>query len=178
MAIGFDMHGERERREAAQSKNDHAVLQRMFDHQNNMQVHTYGNGTELADYDLERKIEFLKNNHLAVLDELHESLAEVGWKPWASSQHINEDAILAELVDAWHFMMNIMLTIEKTPEDFTAAYFRKAAKNVKRQEEGYDGVSTKCNQCKRALDDDAVTCYEDPLHPGFSICRKHLEEQA
>ena len=158
MAIGFDMHGERERREAAQSKNDHAVLQRMFDHQNNMQVHTYGDGTELADYDLERKIEFLKNNHLAVLDELHESLAEVGWKPWASSQHINEDAILAELVDAWHFIMNILLTIEKTPEDFTAAYFRKAAKNVKRQEEGYDGVSTKCPKCNRALDDDAVAC--------------------
>ena len=31
-------------------------------------------------------------------------------------------------------------------------------KNAKRQEEGYDGVSTKCPGCHRALDDDAVLC--------------------
>ncbi len=132
----------------------------VYNHQIEMQVNVYGDGTPLEEYDDLRKIEFLKNNILATLDELHEALAEIGWKPWATSRHINRDAVKGELVDVLHFYINLLGAIGVTPEELIEAYFVKANKNKKRQEEGYDGVSTKCPGCKRALDDDAVDCFQ------------------
>ena len=135
-------------------------FEKVYEHQLDMQVNVYGDGTPLDQFDDLRKIEFIKNNILATLDELHEGLAEVGWKPWASSKHINRDALKGELVDVLHFYINLLGVIGVTPDELFEAYFNKAAKNKKRQEDGYDGVSTKCPGCKRALDDDAVECHE------------------
>lgn len=132
----------------------------VYNHQLEMQVNVYGDGTQLHEYEHNRKVEFLKDNILASLDELHEALGEIGWKPWASSRHINRDAVKGEMVDVLHFFINILGAIEVSPQELIDAYFLKAAKNKKRQEEGYDGVSTKCPSCKRALDDDAVQCFE------------------
>ena len=107
----------------------------------------------------EERAEFIRWNVLALEDELHEALAEVGWKPWASSRHLNRDAFKGELVDAFHFMMNLMLAAEIDADEFLEAYRSKRDKNAKRQSDGYDGISGKCPGCKRALDDAAVNCY-------------------
>src|SRR5690606_34705103 len=47
----------------------------------------------------EERIEFIRWNVLALTDELHELLQEVGWKPWATSRHVNEPEATGELVD-------------------------------------------------------------------------------
>jgi dimeric dUTPase (all-alpha-NTP-PPase superfamily) len=151
-------------------------IDHMFDLQEALQSDTYGDGLSPRNFTNEGKIAFIQTNILALTDELHEALAEVGWKPWASSRHINEDAFKGELVDAFHFFMNLCITVGLDPQELYVRYIKKRAKNIARQEEGYDGVSTKCPQCKKALDDDAVNCYittTDGKTPARSFCATH-----
>lgn len=113
----------------------------------------------------EERIEFITWNVLALTDELHEALAETGWKPWATSRHINEDAFKSELIDAFHFMGNLFLAAGMSADEVMRRYRQKRALNAKRQTDGYDGVTTKCPVCKRALDDPAVSCtYDEVSH--------------
>jgi len=105
----------------------------------------------------EARTTFLQWNAFALTDELHEAMQEVGWKPWATSNHVNESAFLDERVDAFHFFMNMLLagTVYTDVDSLSAAFFAryeaKHAKNIQRQQEGYDGVSDKCSECKREL---------------------------
>lgn len=150
-------------------------LHEMFQMQNYLQTHVYGDGTSPSDL-LERiranylpgtpveeidhsfLIENFKNMHIAITDEFHEALDEVGWKPWASSRHFNEEAVKGELVDAFHFFINMCMLAGVTADDLIEGYVKKSGKNIARQEAGYDGVATKCPACHRALDDEAVKC--------------------
>lgn len=136
-------------------------LRHMMALQEYLQTYTYGNGEKPQYYSQEGKIEFIKTNHMALIDEMHEALAEVGWKPWASSRHINREAFKGEMVDVLHFFMNLLIVNGITPEELYLGYISKRGINVARQAEGYDGVSTKCKGCGRALDDKAVNCKID-----------------
>lgn len=141
----------------------------MFELQGDLQRNTYG--SHPGDIiDSEERIQFSKDMHIALVDELHEALAEIGWKPWATSNHFNEEAYQGELVDAFHFFMNLCMVGKMTPDMLFDKYKAKRLKNIKRQQEGYDGIAGKCGTCHRALDDDAVQCQEDPEHPGYFIC--------
>lgn len=135
-------------------------LNDMFRMQYELQVGTYGN--QLHEMSDRERIEFIKNNILAATDELHEAMAETGWKPWASSNHVNGDAYFNELIDLWHFVMNLMLATGHHPdwvaEQMYERYIAKRNKNIKRQQDGYDGISGKCPACRRAYDDVAVYC--------------------
>lgn len=131
-------------------------LNQLFEAQRQLQINSYGK--DPADLEGVERIQFYKDMHIALMDELHEALGEVGWKPWATSRHVNEEALQGELIDAFHFFMNLCMTAHLDPFELVQKYMAKRDKNAKRQEEGYDGVSTKCPVCKRALDDDAVLC--------------------
>jgi dimeric dUTPase (all-alpha-NTP-PPase superfamily) len=121
-----------------------------------LQIKSFGSDpTKLSDTE---KLEWIRWNVLALADELHEALAETGWKPWAKSKHINRDAYVSELVDAFHFLMNLMLVVDCSADEFLKKYFEKRGINADRQADGYDGVRGKCASCKRALDDPAVEC--------------------
>jgi hypothetical protein len=106
----------------------------------------------------EERIQFLKDMLLAAEDELHEALGEIGWKPWATSRHINREAFKSELVDTFQFFMNLCFGVGLTPHELAKLHEAKVEKNIQRHVIGYDGVSTKCPMCKRALDDDSVSC--------------------
>lgn len=106
------------------------------------------------------RMEFIRWNVLALIAEMVEYLDETGWKPWATSQHINAEEALGELVDAWHFFMNILWATEGggllgdadvLAEVFTGRYFKKREVNAQRQADGYDGVTGKCEGCHRDL---------------------------
>ena len=111
----------------------------------------------------EERMEFLRWNVLALIPELNEMLKETGWKPWASSNHINHELAMKEMVDAWHFFMNILLTIsgvevhsdsdgqmelETLAQWFADRYMEKKQVNADRQAEGYTGTD-KCPKCHR-----------------------------
>lgn len=136
------------------------TLQSMLDDQKDMQK-TFD--SRAASDDLTDSCEYIKDMSLAALDEIHELLNEVGWKPWATSRHINVVAARGEWIDAWHFMMNLANKLDMDEDLIYNMYYAKAAKNKARHAAGYDGVKEKCPGCKRALDDLGVDCYEDTL---------------
>lgn len=94
----------------------------------------------------EKLAQFLTWNVTALNSELSEMLNEVGWKPWASSRHLNYPEALHEMVDAFHFFLNIMLAIgawtdtpiDEIASEFSGYYQEKNAKNLQRQVDGYD----------------------------------------
>lgn len=126
--------------------------------------------SEPTDNDRKALIDFLQWNNKAIIHEIVEEEAETGWKPWASSRHVNLQAARGEWIDQLHFFLNKALALGMDAEMIKTMYDAKHAKNAKRQEEGYDGVSTKCPGCGRALDDDAVECrvvHEDDIRAQF-----------
>lgn len=100
----------------------------------------------------------------AAMVELGEATAEVGWKPWAKSRYINREAYVGELVDVWAFFINLCLLGNITPDDLYDAYLHKVQINHKRQDDGYDGLTTKCPGCNRAYDDRATQCRRRDEH--------------
>lgn len=133
-------------------------LETMMNQQYLMQRDVYG--LDYLGMTPEEKIKNFKEMKPALERELWEAMDEMGWKPWATSQHFNTEAVQGELVDAWHFFMNLMLIADMTPLDLWNGYQAKRLKNIKRQQEGYDGVTGKCGGCRRAFDDDAVECHD------------------
>lgn len=110
------------------------------------------------------RVRYIKDMIFALEHELHEAVDEITWKSWTKGElEINEDGFFGELVDAWHFLMNLFLVAYQIPAEDLAHrlagwYDRKRAINIRRQQNGYDGRSSKCPDCGRALDDEAVTC--------------------
>lgn len=111
-------------------------------------------GVDPRSMDEAEKAIFIKDMTLALTDELHELLSEVGWKPWASSRHVNTESARGELIDALHFFLNLALALDMDGRMIQEMYHAKHKKNQRRQEEGYDGVASKCGYCRRALDDE------------------------
>lgn len=136
-------------------------LDAMFDAQRRLQEDTFGFST-FEDMPTDARVAYFSHCVLAATDELHEAMNETSWKSWAKSDHFNEDAVKGELVDVWHFFMNLCLAANLTPDELFKRYAAKRKINIQRQEDGYDGVSTKCPGCKRALDDTAVSCAPSP----------------
>jgi hypothetical protein len=108
----------------------------------------------------EQRMEYVRWNMLALTDELHEAMQETGWKPWATSNHLNVEPYLGELVDALHFFLNLLLVTGVRPEElaqkFTEVYLAKWQRNVERQAEGYTGIKEKCPQCARDLSETSL----------------------
>lgn len=129
-------------------------LVKLITAQRDLQVHL---GSDARFMSPAERIAYIKENVLACTDELHEALGEVGWRSWASSQHINGSEFLSELRDAWQFLTNLMLVAEPDPERlatwFADSLARKHGVNYARSAAGYDGVTTKCPSCSRAIED-------------------------
>lgn len=129
-------------------------LQEIFTRQ--MQLQQLINGYALGDQDDETRIANIKENVLACTDELHEALHEVGWKKWASSRHINEEKFKKEIIDAFHFLLNLALHAGMDSYEFFDKFIVKNTQNFERQRNDYDGVTEKCPHCASSLDDVGV----------------------
>lgn len=128
-------------------------------------------GSDPHKMDDETRMQYIKDQVLALQSELGEFLNEIGWKPWATSRHINTEAAFGELRDAWQHLTNLMLaTTGQLSSDVAARLevelYRKHTVNYQRIG-AYDGVSTKCPECKRALDDTSVKCT-----PNIGYCEQ------
>lgn len=128
-------------------------------------------GQKFEDFTHERLVEWVRINVLAAEDELHETLSEISWKPWAKSEYFNREAYLGELVDVLHFVGNLLAGAGITDEELNAAYLEKMERNRQRQREGYTGLD-KCTRCKRAVDDIASHGgYVETTDDGF-VCNE------
>jgi hypothetical protein len=132
------------------------MLTRMFDLQQEAQA-VYYTGSWPTPDDATRMAR-ISEAALALQVELAEALNETGWKPWATSNHLNREAFKGELVDVLKFWMNLCLQGGITPQEIYDGFVSKHYTNMARQAAGYDGVSTKCPGCKRAYDDPATRC--------------------
>ena len=120
-------------------------------------------GYDIDGMDTEERCAYVRMNVLAAIVELTEALNEVGWKPWASSRHFNNGLLLGELTDVLHFLINLYLAAlpgvlaEEIADQIVRRFFLKNQVNEARRSGGYDGVTTKCPACTRAVEDVAIT---------------------
>ena len=97
-------------------------------------------GGMFIDFDklkLEEKERWTKEMVLAMMDELSEVLGQINWKHWKNEQPVDEMEVKYELIDLWHFLMNLMLVWGMKPEDVFSMYIAKNRENYKRQESKY-----------------------------------------
>lgn len=136
-------------------------LDRMMARQLQLQIESYG--LDPGEMSAAEAIQYVHFNITALTDELHEALGETHWKPWAKGEGFKDvEAFKAELIDAWHFFMNLCLVSGMEPSELFTRYEVKRAINAQRQVDGYDGVTTKCPGCGRAMDDPDVKCHPVP----------------
>lgn len=129
-------------------------------------------GYDFPEMTTAERIQFVKDMMLAAQNELNEALNEISWKPWTVGERFNTTAFASELSDAFQVIMNMWfaampsLTPLELAEVMRETLQLKLIINRKRHAEGYDGVSSKCFNCSRALDDPHVKC-----RPGVQSTR-------
>ena len=80
----------------------------------------------------------LKDNLFAALVELGEVSREFSWKSWAHDKpFVHRQKSIEEIVDAAHFLANMLIALDVNDEEWEAAYQAKQAVNRQRQLDGY-----------------------------------------
>lgn len=105
--------------------------------------------------------------------EVAEVQQEVPWKPWAKVDRAavwasNRDKVVAECVDVVFFIANVLGAAGCTDAELAERYAAKMRVNERRQATGYDGVTDKCGQCGRALDEPGATSFT--VYRGKRFC--------
>jgi hypothetical protein len=99
-------------------------------------------------------------NVLAAVDELHEFLQCIAWKPWILPElrgHVSDRvAAVRELVDCAHFIGNLLVMLNVTDEEWERLYAEKQAINAKRQRDGYTGAKCRCGRSTDQLGDTTI----------------------
>lgn len=96
--------------------------------------------------DLKERAAFLRDHFVFCNQEMQEMLYEIPffkhWKDYSkmTDEEIEEayDKAKEEIIDAWHFFINIMLGLGMTAEELFTRYLDKHKENIRRQDEGYD----------------------------------------
>jgi hypothetical protein len=81
--------------------------------------------------------DYINTMTIACIDELMEALRETPWKPWKRQQAFNVANFRKELIDAWHFLINLSLASGMDAEAVHDLYMQKNRENFKRKEDGY-----------------------------------------
>lgn len=74
---------------------------------------------------------------LASLDELTEILRCIPWKPWKKKQKFDATQYKEEIIDLWHFVINLSLSANLTAKELHKLYNKKLKINIQRQIKGY-----------------------------------------
>lgn len=98
-------------------------------------------GNSISDYlsfvILPKNIQILKNQLLALFSEIGEALQEVPWKPWKQNQNFNVSKFRMELIDVFHFLINLFLYSGMDSNDVIKLFKLKNKINIRRQKDGY-----------------------------------------
>lgn len=118
------------------------MLKLMFDKQKEFQT-KLGNIKKIKECD-SWKQEFVNQMILACHEEIVEIMRESAYKNpdfvefgWKKTQIWNEQKFKEEIIDLWHFVMNLCIAVHLEPEEFFKIYCDKNKINFNRQNEGY-----------------------------------------
>ena len=73
----------------------------------------------------------------AIIHEAVELQMTTNWKWWKKPIEFDEKHAREELIDIWHFVVQVSLELGLSPEDILNEYKRKNKINRQRQENGY-----------------------------------------
>ena len=62
---------------------------------------------------------------------------ETNWKWWKKENKMNNDKIQEEIIDIWHFLIEISIEAGINSEKLVKKYIEKNQENLKRQVKGY-----------------------------------------
>ena len=85
----------------------------------------------------EARQRFINMHSLALIDETMEALRETPFKDWKKNQAFDKLKFQQELIDAWHFLINLSIAAGLNAESLYEAFEEKHMINIKRKEEGY-----------------------------------------
>lgn len=102
-------------------------------------------GTDFEDMDMEERAQFARDHYVYMVQELNEALYELPYfKKWKNYDNMTVDEMVpairrykGELVDAFHFFMNLMLVYGMDFDDLKTGYIEKNKENIERQKKGY-----------------------------------------
>lgn len=86
---------------------------------------------------LEFNQEYINYMTIALTDEIFEALRETPFKYWKKTTNLNKEKMQEELIDAWHFFMNLLIAADINSDKLYKMYCKKNNINHKRVEEGY-----------------------------------------
>ncbi len=89
---------------------------------------------------------YIRDHFTHCVQELGEMLQEVPfYKNWKDYSKMTDEELVAaydkakeELIDAWHFFMNMSLALGMSADEFHQRYLNKHKENIRRQDDGYD----------------------------------------
>lgn len=120
----------------------------MFDAQKALQTRL---GHSFDEMTVQEKTAYIKEYSVHLNQEVNEALYELPFfKPWKDYNGMEPedvdrafDAFVEEMIDAWHFFMNMLLPLGVSASQFYDAYVKKNMINHKRQDDGYKYTKTK-----------------------------------
>lgn len=94
-------------------------------------------GVKTDDMDAAERTKWVLNYCRAMSQEIAELTDSVPWKWWAKYQKFDEQNARVEVVDLFHFLISLAQVLGMSADDVFAAYVKKNAVNLRRQESGY-----------------------------------------
>lgn len=82
-------------------------------------------------------IEHVRLMFIGIITEACEALEETNWKPWKKVRLINEEKLKEEIIDLWHFVINLTLASDMNAKTVIEKFKEKNKVNIKRQEDKY-----------------------------------------
>ena len=109
------------------------MLNEMFSKQKELLEFLYEKRPSAYSMDLDMKL-FISG--FAMLDEVHELLQNVNWKPWKDKHPHDDNNMLEEIVDIMHFLIQFSILKGFTAEDVFNKFLLKSDENKQRQING------------------------------------------
>ena len=118
------------------SKNETKKLEKMFQLQKKFASRFF----VMEDMTQEQKVSLTKEYLHCIYNECEEIKNWIPWKHWKKPYVVTkkiEKEIKMEIIDVWHFLMDLALVWGMTPQEFFDFYMAKQNENINRQKKGY-----------------------------------------
>jgi len=73
----------------------------------------------------------------AIMHEAIELQRETNWKWWKKESEMNPEKIQEEIIDIWHFLIQVSIEVGLDSKKLIEKYIAKNEENLKRQVKGY-----------------------------------------